>query len=430
MEEPTEEPAILELEIESLAYGRAGVGRADGKVVFVEGTAPGDTIRAVVTKDQGSYLEAQLDEILTPASSRVTPPCPIVDTCGGCPWQHIDYDAQLAAKHRNVVDALERIGGFKEPPVRAVVPSPKEFGYRNRLKLRFDHGKLGFYSARTHSLVPVSDCMVAEDRVRNALPEVQEFAAGLATRPIRVEIAERGTQAGVVVAINCEGRLRKSDAHRVKAVVNDDGSSIRGVVMWGRGWRREWGNTKRVHRAGSGDITIGSRGASFGQVNSGANRALVERVEMALDPLADGRLLDLYAGAGNFSIPLAAKASRVLAIESDGPSVEAGTESAERAGLTNVSFEKRTVEEFLAEGRRGTYDRVLVNPPRSGLRANARAIGKLAAPVLVYVSCNPTTLARDLAVLAEEGYTLTEAMPIDLFPHTFHVETVCRTQLT
>jgi 23S rRNA (uracil1939-C5)-methyltransferase len=425
-----EEAGTLELEIESLAYGRAGIARADGKVVFVRGSAPGDKLRATITQDHGSYLEAEIDEIIEAGASRVVPPCPIVDSCGGCPWQHIDYDAQLAAKHRNVVDALQRIGGFKDPPVGAVAPSPKTLGYRNRLKLRFEQGKLGFYSARTHKLVPVSDCLIGEDRVRKALDEVQEFTAGLATRPMRVEIAERGTQSGIVVALNCEGRLRKSDAYRVKAVLGDPNSSIRGVVMWGRGWRREWGNTKRVHRIGAGDATIATRGASFGQVNSGANRALVERVENALAPMAGGRLLDLYAGAGNFTIGLAREAQRVLAIESDGPSVEAGQESATRAGLTNVRFEKRTVEDFLSTAASANYDRVLVNPPRSGLRANAAAIAKIGAPVLVYVSCNPTTLARDLAVLAKQGYALTDAMPVDLFPHTFHVETVCRTELT
>jgi 23S rRNA (uracil1939-C5)-methyltransferase len=420
----------LELHIEGLTQGRAGIARSGGKVVFVERTAPGDDIRATLTRDHGSYFEAELDEIIRPGDARVVPPCPVVENCGGCPWQHIDYPAQLEAKRRNVVDALERIGGFKDPPVTPVVPSPKTFGYRNRLKLRFDHGKLGFYSARTHKLVPVTDCMIAEERVRTVLPEVEAFAAGLATRPVRVEVAERGTQSGIVVAVNCEGRLRKSDSHRVKEVLADAGSSIRGVVMWGRGWRREWGNTKRVHRSASSDATIATRGASFGQVNSAANRALVGRVQDALGSLSGLSLLDLYAGAGNFGLPLASDARSVLAIESDGPSVEAGTESASRAKLTNIRFEQQTVENFLARVGNEKFDRLLVNPPRSGLRANAEPVGGLNTPVMVYVSCNPATLARDLAVLAKQGYALTSVTPIDLFPHTFHVETVCRTELT
>lgn len=425
-----EESKRLDLEVESLTYGRAGIARIDGKVVFIEGTAPGDKIRATVSHDHGSYLQAELDEIVSPGDARIDAPCPIVDTCGGCPWQHIDYPAQLEAKQRNVIDALERIGGFKNPPVAKVVPSPKTFGYRNRLKLRFDHGRLGFYSAHSHQLVPVTDCMIAEERVREALPEVEKFAAGLATRPVRVEVAERGTQSGIVVAVNCEGRLRKADAHRVKEVLADSTSAIRGVVMWGRGWRREWGNTKRVHRAASTDVTIATRGAGFGQVNSSANRALVERVTEAVGSMTGKSLLDLYAGAGNFTLPLARTAGRVLAIESDASSVEAGMESATRAGLANVEFEQLTVEAYLAGRRREKFDRVLVNPPRSGLRANTAAIAQLGAPVLVYVSCNPTTLARDLAVAAQHGYALTDVMPVDLFPHTFHVETVCRTQLT
>jgi 23S rRNA (uracil1939-C5)-methyltransferase len=288
----------VDLEVESLAYGRSGIARADGKVVFIDGTAPGDTVRATITHDHGSYFDAEVDEVLHPSESRVVPPCPIVDACGGCPWQHIDYSAQLEAKRRNVIDSLERIAGIKDPPVAPIIGSPKAFGYRNRLKLRFDRGKLGFYSASTHKLVEVSDCMIAEDRVREALPEVERFAASLATRPVRVEIAERGTQSGIVVAVNCEGRLRKADAYRVKEMLSDPASTIRGVVMWGKGWRREWGNTKRVHRAASTDFTIATRGSSFGQVNTNANRALVERVQESLGALTGHSLLDLYAGAG------------------------------------------------------------------------------------------------------------------------------------
>jgi len=185
-----------------------------------------------------------------------------------------------------------------------------------------------------------------------------------------------------------------------------------------------------VHRAVSADATVATRGASFGQVNTSANRALVSRVEETMGALIGMTVVDLYAGAGNFTLPLAREAADVLAVESDAASVEAGMESAARAGLTNVRFERRTVESYLESRRPTKIDRVLVNPPRSGLKANATAIAQLGAPVLVYVSCNPTTLARDLAVLARHGYAMTDVMPVDLFPHTFHVETVCRTQLT
>jgi 23S rRNA (uracil1939-C5)-methyltransferase len=423
------------VDIESLSYGRAGVGRVDGKVLFVEHTAPGDRVRVDVTRDRGSFLEARVLEVLAPSAERVSPPCALVGTCGGCSWQHVEYTRQLDAKRRNVADALKRIGGFSDVAVSAVTPSPEIFGYRNRLKLRFENGRLGFYSAHSHSLVPIDDCMIASERVRAALPRVESRAVSLETRPVRVEIADRGEIPGVVVAINCQGRLRRADARRARAAIENDGSAaaVGGIVMWGRGWRREWGDTTRRHPvpADTTEIEVETRGSSFGQVNTGANRLLVDSAVALVAAKETDHVVDLYAGAGNFALPLAARAGSVTAVENDTASVLAGRESAARLGLAELSFAEATVESWLDRAaKQRPPDRVIVNPPRSGLAGTAERIADLQAAVVVYVSCNPATLARDLRTLAERGYAVADVMPFDLFPHTFHVETVCRTRLT
>jgi 23S rRNA (uracil1939-C5)-methyltransferase len=423
------------VDIESLTYGRGGVGRVDGKVLFAEHTAPGDRVRVAVTRDRGTFLEARLIEVVSPSADRVIPPCSLVGSCGGCSWQHVDYARQLEAKRRNVSDALERIGHFADITVDAVAPSPEIFGYRNRLKLRFENGRLGFYSAHSHSLVPIDDCLIGSERVRAALPRVETFAASLETRPVRIEIADRGELPGVVVAINCQGRLRRADVKRAQAEIADDGcgDAPAGIVMWGRGWRREWGDTRRRHAvsAAAGDVEVTTHGASFGQVNTAANRSLVSAAVSLVDAHANDHVVDLYAGAGNFALPLAMHAGSVTAVESDAGSVRAGRENAARLGLDNLAFTHATVESW--GDRAGDLrppDRVIVNPPRSGLAGTVERIAALRAPLLVYVSCNPATLARDLRALADRGYAVADVMPFDLFPHTFHVETVCRARLT
>jgi 23S rRNA (uracil1939-C5)-methyltransferase len=421
--------ATISVRIDSLSYGRAAVGRIDGKVAFVEGAAPGDLVVAEVLEDRGSYLKAKVVEIVEPGPARVEPPCPLVDRCGGCPWQHVEYSEQLSAKRNAVIDSLERIAGLEGTKVEPVEPSSHQFEYRNRLKLRFFRGRLGFYSAETHDVVPIPDCMIAEPRIREAMNGVESFITTLETRAVRVEIAGRGELSGVVLAINSEGRLRKSDVHRVKEFLATRNNPVRGLVMWGRGWNRHWGDTRRRFTIAPGVVSE-TQGAAFGQVNTDANRALVAAVLRVAEPGAKQTVLDLYAGSGNYALALAAKVRRVIAVESDSDAVEAGRRSAEHLGLGNVEFVEKRVEAYLSRSDRAAPDLAIANPPRSGLGPAADAVSDLKAKRVVYVSCNPATLARDVRVFAQKGYRIERVVPIDLFPNTFHVESVCCLVLT
>ncbi len=411
--------------VESLSYGRAGIVRAGGRVVFVEGVAPGDRIRFEILRDHGRWAEGRLVEIVEPSPHRTSPPCPLASTCGGCPWQHVDYGMQLRAKRQAVVDALERLGGFRDPPVAPITGSPRVLGYRNRLKLRVESGRIGFYRAATHALVEIDDCPVAEDAVRASLPAARRLLATLSTRVTRVEIASRGLLPGVVFGLNSAGRLRPSDRERVKEFLAQRSEhGVAGVVMWGRGWKRSWGDTRR-RTTGAGGVTIETAGSAFGQVNTEANRTLVELAVEALEPRPGDTLLELYAGAGNFTLPLAPRVGSITAVESDRDAVESGRASAAHHGLTTVDFVHERVERFVAGGI-GRFSAILANPPRNGLGASAAAIARGRAGRVVYVSCNPATLARDLRVFADKGYRLDRVIPVDMFPHTFHVESVCR----
>jgi 23S rRNA (uracil1939-C5)-methyltransferase len=418
----------IDVSIESLAYGGSAVARHEGRVVFVPGGVPGDRIRARITTDHGSWAEAEIVDVLEPGAARIEPPCPIVRECGGCPWQHVDAATQLAAKQRAVADAFHRIAGIADAPIAAITPSPDPFGYRNRVSLRFGQGRLGFYQARTKRLVPVGDCLLASDDIRHALPFVERFACSLATRVMRVEIASRGLLPGVSVAIESGGRLRHGDTQVARDAIEDRESPIRGLVMHGRGWSRSWGDPRRRFEVAKG-VVVDFPGASFGQVNTAANLELVRKVVERATERPPARLIELYAGAGNFSFALAARSGRVLAVDEDESAVEAGRAAARAAGLRNVRFAAARAEDWLAKAE-DPVDVLVVDPPRSGLGPAAQGAVRLGAPRVVYVSCNPSTLARDVRVFVEGGYRATSIQPIDLFPQTFHVETVCTLELT
>lgn len=418
----------IDVTIESLAYGGNAVAHHQGKAIFVAGAVPGDRARIRVTTDHGSWSEAEVVTVLEASSSRVEPPCPIVQDCGGCPWQHVDYATQIESKEQAVRDAFERIAGCRDVVIDPIVASPDTFGYRNRLSLRFEDGRIGFYQARTRRLVPVGDCLLAEDVVRQALPAVERFLASLATRVMRVEIASRGILPGVSVAVQSAGRLRHGDTLTAHALLEDRQSPVRGLVMHGRGWKRAWGDPRRRFEVAPG-VAVNFPGASFGQVNTTANLELVRLVVERCTETPPARLVELYAGAGNFSFAVAQRAGRVLAVDADEQAIEAGREAAREAGLRNLRFAAARAEDWLAEAK-GPVDVLLVDPPRSGLAGAAASAAALEAPRVVYVSCNPATLARDVRVFRDAGYRVGRVTPLDLFPQSFHVETVCTLELT
>ncbi len=420
----------VELEADTLAYGRDAVGRHDGVVVFLSGAAPGDRVRAQIDEVHRGFVHAHTTEVLAAGAARVTPDCPVAEKCGGCPWQHVDYESQLVAKRQSVIDALSRIGGISEPSVTEILPSPLQYGYRNRIKLRFDHGKLGFYRAETHSLVQISDCLIAEDRIRENLPAVEAFVASLATHVTRVEIISRGTLEGVVLAINSKGRLRRSDSIAARRLVEDPTNPVAGLTMWGRGWTRCWGDTSRRYLSPDHDYELELSGAGFGQVNTTANEMLVATALKKAELKPDDVVLDLYAGAGNFALPASKIARHVIAVESDTDSVEAGRKNAARCRSKNIEFVLSSVGDYLDKPAGPPPSHIILDPPRNGLGPLAAKVAAAGASRIVYVSCNPPTLARDVEVMCASGYMVKSVVPLDLFPHTFHVESVCELLLT
>lgn len=419
---------MTRLHIDSLTYGPHGVGRAEGKVYFVRNAAPGDEVECEVREDHRSYAFAEVTALIQAGESRRVPPCPFLPRCGGCPWQHVSYEAQLAAKERAVADLLRRVARLEDPPLLPIIAAPQELGYRNRLSLRVEGGRVGYFAAASHELVPVDECLLASPRLDGALALLQLWLETLVTKVKRAEIVA-GADGRFVFTAQAEGAFAAAD-NRASERFAAAQSRVQGLALRGRGWRHAWGDERVRVELGDGDA-LELRAGGFQQVNAAANQILVATVVDFARVTAEERVLDLYAGFGNLTFPLARRARKVTAVERDSESARAGAAHAEAAGLEGVRFIEADVpavlKAWLRDRRRA--DLVVLDPPRSGAAEAAGMLLAMHPARIVYVSCNPSTLARDLAILAGR-YRVVRVQPIDFFPQTYHVETVTELVLT
>lgn len=424
----TTELAPQRVRTRGMSYGPHAVGHADGKVIFIRGAAPDEEVEIVVREVRARYAFADVRTVLAPSPVRRPVPCPYLPACGGCPWQHLDYHAQLAAKRDSVQEHLRRIGGL-DVNIEPILASPQELAYRHRLKLRVQRGQVGFLHAASHDLVPVTHCLLAMPAVDASIPAVHTLIGDLRTAVRRIEIVDRGVNDDRVVVVGeAEGAWNQADEAACLQWMKAS-SHVHGLVLTGRRWRRVWGDDRMtIHPEVGVPLTV--RAGSFTQVNPGANQLLVSTVLRHAAIEHGTRVLDLYAGAGNFSVPCARRGAQVLAIEQQRAAVEDGRANARALGLAQCDFRaaaaRDAVEALAIAG--AAIDVVLLDPPRSGAADVVPGLLRLGARRVVYVSCNPSSLARDLKQLATR-YRIDAVQPIDMFPHSYHVEVVVAANL-
>jgi 23S rRNA (uracil1939-C5)-methyltransferase len=426
----------LQLEIDALAPGGEGVGRAGHQAVFVPFTVPGDRV-VVEARGTGDVLHAELLELLSPGPSRCAPPClhfgPAGDRCGGCQWQHAAESAQLQAKAAAVREALRKIGRIDPDACgwRPPVASPSPYRYRSRARFHLDRrqGRLVFFQRRSHLPVPVTDCHLLTEGLeglrRSLGPAI--VAARLSPGQVAVEWSDhQGRGAAHLTLPSPPGKEQRARAEALLRAV----PGLAGLVLSAEGAPATVvGAPVLQHQRVPGRPSAGlasSRPDIFQQANRGANALLVELALELLQP--DGeRVLELHCGSGNFTGPLAARAVELAAVEVQGPALELARADLAGTGTRFYAGDALKLALALARERQGggaRFTRALLDPPRDGAKGIGPALRELGVARAVYVSCDPATLARDLRGCLEAGFRIEALQPLDLFPQTHHVETV------
>ena len=371
----------LTVAIEKLSIGGRGVARHHGLVLFVGNVAPGDEAEIELTMVKKNFAEARLVRVVKPSPQRVVPPCPVALVCGGCSWQQVAYPEQLRQKRLLVEESLRKFSGFTvgDTTVSDVVPSPKEFRYRNRVQLHHAGPKIGFFERGSHRIVDIDDCPITDERLAREIPR------------LRKELAHQ-KQGRIEIYLDTENRFSQRVAGQAS---NDEDAPL---------------------------------GSPFSQVNTEQNANLVssvvDRAKVEAAQALVSCIYDFYAGSGNFTFALAKAfpGHDLVAVELNATSVQDGKNRA-AAEAPRVRFEASDVGGFLAREKMPEGSLVLLDPPRTGCGPEVMAsiLGQKPVAVL-YVSCHPATLARDLKPAMEAGYELAQVVPFDMFPQTDHVE--------
>ncbi len=390
----------LEVTIEKLIYGGDGLARLDGQVALTPFVLPGERAVVEVVERKSGLLRSKLLEVRDASPDRVAPPCPHFTHCGGCHYQHAGYEAQLALKRDILTETLRRVGKI-EPPAEIRVIAAEPFNYRNRVHLRIRGMQLGYLEAHSNRLSPIEQCPISSPRINEVIATLREMLRD-ARWPKFVQSIE-------VFSDETQVQLNVLEADRPVA------------------WRFfEWCSEKlpglvpgALDYRAAGEVYRVS-GGSFFQVN----RHLIDKMaELAIEDAQGENALDLYAGVGLFSLPLAKRVAKVTAVESGSAAIRDLQCNAERAGVA-MDARQSSVDVFL-ESLTSAPDFVLADPPRAGLGKTVVAhLARLRPPRLTIVACDPATLARDLSGLTNGGYRIDGMTMIDVFPQTFHIEAI------
>lgn len=401
------------IHLTSMAHGGSALGRHEGKVIFVPYALPGEEVAVEVLEDRRHFARARLLEVHAASPDRVAPPCPFFGDCGGCQWQHASYAAQLAFKTTVVRDQLIRLGNLADPLVRDTLASPAPWHYRNHVQFAVDRqGRLGFRATASRRIVLVDECLLLHPLLEDLF-----FALDMGFDAELLLLKGLSLRAG----INTGDRMIVFETVGDEPLELEVDFPVSCVLLLEDGTPVNFIGNNYITERVAGRIFRISAG-SFFQVNTPQTETLIRLVTELLAPSGDETLLDAYCGVGTFALTLAEEVSHVIGIESAPTAVEDFRINA--AGMENVAILPGAAEEVLPD-LETPLDLAVVDPPRAGVHPDAlAALVRLAPARIVYVSCDPATLARDGRVLAEAGYDLAVVQPVDVFPQTYHVETV------
>ena len=442
---------IVELEITDFSSEGQGIGRSEGCAVFVKDSVIGDKIKARILKTKKTYAFGRLEEIIEASPQRTAAPCPVARACGGCQIQMMDYQAQLAFKQRKVLENIRHIGGFEEVPMETILGMEEPYHYRN--KAQFPVGKnkegrivTGFYAGRTHSIIESRDCLIGVEENQKILDTVTSFMEKQHIAPydeetgkglVRHIMTRKGFATGQIqVCLVVNGKKLPGEDVLADQLFELPGVSSFVLNTNTKNTNVIFGDKTRVIRGESyiedliGDVRYRISARSFYQVNPEQTKKLYDTALEFADLTGKEDVWDLYCGIGTISLFLAQKAGRVRGVEIVPDAIVNAKENAQLNGIDNAEFFVGKAEEVLPEkyaqdGKRS--DVIVVDPPRKGCdEVLLNTMLKMQPERIVYVSCDSATLARDLKILCAGGYKLERVRPVDMFPHSVHVETVAR----
>ena len=440
----------FETHVDSLAFGGRGVGHAeDGRVAFVDGALPDETVRAAYTKIKKEYVEAAVEDVLVASPERVAPACNHFGTCGGCRLQHLDYPAQARAKEAQLAETLAHVGGLGDVPVLEVIAAQDPWRYRNKMDFTFGTDReggllLGLHRrGRFDRVVDIEHCWLVDERVSVLLTRVREWALAhslvpydprRATGLLRYLVVRLSQGTGDVLVDLVTTSLEPPAASALVETVRSVFAEATVVHTTHQGRATAYMVEAQRTLAGTGVIEelIGGvrfevSAQTFFPTNTAMAGLLFGVAAEAAGLRPDDRLLDLYCGTGAIGLTMAGRVASVTGLESNEAAVEDARRNASRNGIDGARFVVAAAEERLADlmAEQGPFDVVIVDPPRAGLHPKAlTALAREGPARMAYVSCNPATLARDLAGLTEGGYRALWVRPVDMFPHTPHIEAV------
>ncbi len=417
---------IETLEIKKVVSGGEGLGHTGGHVLFVPYTLPGETVAVEITQERKNYRRGRIQALLIPSAERRAPPCPVFTTCGGCQLQHLPEGRQLHYKVEALRETLFPLGDLASLPLLPPIPSPEAFHYRTRATLKIHDGQVGFYQPESHTLVPIDACPLL-------IPELNQTMAWLARNaPLHqlTEIELQGNGRGEVIVIITGHFFSSKTAFykRAQEALLEGSSpvSLKGMIFYIRQHRLTLGQAHLVVSAHGQNLKISDR--AFSQINLPCAALVIEKVIEWLVPEPSDVLLELYSGVGTFTVPLASRVREITAIEGNPYAVADARKNTLR--MKNVRLVDASVEMGLAATPSGYASKLFLNPPREGVSGEVLThLIRLAPPQIVYLSCDPATLTRDLKRLVTAGYQVTRLQPFDMFPQTSHLEVMAELTL-
>ncbi|MCO1334630.1 23S rRNA (uracil(1939)-C(5))-methyltransferase RlmD [Microbulbifer sp. OS29] len=429
-------PSSAEATVENLSHEMRGIARVNGKAVFIDNALPGEQVKFRYTSRRGRFDEGIAQQVVSASIDRCTPRCPHVEVCGGCSIQQLHPTAQIAEKQKILLDQLSRFGGVKPqdvlPPLTAT-----PYGYRRKARIGIRQAKkskgselvFGFRKKHSNDLVDTDQCPVLHPKIAEHIPQLKKLVADSDGRAsfshLEVAVGDRVT----ALVLRHLSPLCTEDRVRWLAFAKNTGIYLYIQAGDAATIERIWpeqGVAYLSYQLPEFDLTLRFQPLDFVQVNFSINQQMVSRAVQLLDPQPSERILDLFCGLGNFTLPLARRAAEVVGVEGASALTQRGIDNAALNQISNVHFYSADLNENIAgaswalEG----FDKILLDPPRSGALAVVRGLARFSASRIVYISCNPATLARDAGELSRLGYRLSQACVMDMFPHTDHVESM------